>query len=126
MQIKSIAEAANVEWNNALNTGNIKSLATLYAENAIVSPGNGNTLVGHTEIESLFNSFVDGGVHNHTLEIIDVGGSGNKIYQVCRWSAQGAEVDGKVASFGGITTSVLEQSSDGRWLTRTHIWNVNQ
>jgi ketosteroid isomerase-like protein len=48
------------------------------------------------------------------------------IYQVARWNAQGAETNGETPSFGGITTSVLEQSSDGNWLTRTHIWNVNQ
>lgn len=126
MHIKSIIEAANTEWNNALNTGNIKDLAALYAENATLSPGNGQTLVGRAEIENLFNSFVDGGVHNHTLEIIDVGGSGNTIYHVSRWSAQGAEANGKSPSFGGITTSVLEQNPDGNWLARTHIWNVNQ
>jgi len=126
MNIRSIIETANAEWNKALNSGNAKGLAELYAENAILSPGNGNTLLGRSEIEILFKGFVDGGVHNHTLEIIEVGGSSNMIYQVARWSAQGAEANGKTPSFGGITTSVFEQSSDGKWLARTHIWNVSQ
>lgn len=119
-------EAANAKWNKALNSGNVKALAGLYTENATLSPGNGKTIVGRAEIENLFKGFVDGGVHNHTLEIIEVGGTGKMIYQVAKWKAQGAETNGKTPSFGGITTSVLEQGSDGKWLTRTHIWNVNQ
>jgi uncharacterized protein (TIGR02246 family) len=126
MKNRSIIEAANTEWNNALNSGNVKELAALYAENATLSPGNGMTLVGRAEIENLFKGFVDGGVHNHTLEIIEVGGSDKMIYQIARWSAQGAETNGEAPTFGGITTSVFEQSSDGNWLARTHIWNVNQ
>lgn len=119
-------EAANAKWNKALNSGNVKELAALYTENATLSPGNGKTIVGRAEIENLFKGFVDGGVHNHTLEIIEVGGTGKMIYQVAKWKTQGAEANGKTPSFGGITTSVLEQGSDGNWLTRTHIWNVNQ
>lgn len=126
MNNKLIIEAANAEWNKALNSGNVKDLAALYTENAILSPGNGVTLVGRAEIEGLFKSFVDAGVHNHTLEIIEVGGSDKMIYQVARWSAQGAEANGETPSFGGITTSVLEQSADGNWLARTHVWNANQ
>ena len=119
-------EAANAKWNKALNSGNVKELAALYTENATLSPGNGKTIVGRAEIENLFKGFVDGGVHNHTLEIIEVGGTGKMIYQVAKWKAQGAEANGKTPSFGGITTSVLEQSADGNWLACTHVWNANQ
>jgi uncharacterized protein (TIGR02246 family) len=126
MNIKSAIEAINTEWNNALNNGNAKDLAALYAENATLSPGNGKTLVGRAEIEGLFNGFVEGGVHNHTLEIVNVGGSGKTIYQVAKWNAHGAMANGETPSFGGITSSVYEQSSDGKWLAQTHVWNSNQ
>jgi len=126
MNNRLIIEAANAEWNKMFNSGNVKGLAALYAENAILSPGNGNALVGRAEIENLFKSFVDGGVHNHTLEIVEVGGTDKMIYQITRWGAEGAEANGETSSFGGITTSVLEQSADGNWLARTHVWNANQ
>jgi uncharacterized protein (TIGR02246 family) len=122
----SIFEATNAEWNKALNSGNVKGLAALYIENAILSPGNGKTIVGRAEIENLFKGFVDAGVTNHTLDIIEVGGSDKMIYQVARWKAHGAETNGKTPSFGGITTSVLEQGSDGNWLARSHIWNASE
>ncbi len=122
----AIVAAANLEWNKALNSGDAKGLAALYAENAILSAGDGKTLVGRAEIENLFQGFVDSGVHNHTLEVIEVGGSGKMIYQIAKWNAQGAETDGEKPSFGGITTNVLEQNADGKWLARSHIWNVAQ
>jgi ketosteroid isomerase-like protein len=126
MNYKSIVEAANTEWNKALNSGNVSGLAALYSENAILSPGNGKTLVGRAEIETLFKGFVDVGVHNHTLEIVEVGGSDKMIFQVAKWNAQGAEVNSEKPSFGGITTSVFELAAEGNWLARTHIWNANQ
>jgi uncharacterized protein (TIGR02246 family) len=126
MNNRLLFEAANAKWDKALNSGNTKSLVALYTENAIISPGNGKTLVGRAQIENLFKGFVDGGVHNHILDIIEVGDSDKTIFQVARWSAQGAESKGEIPSFGGISTSILELNSDGNWLTRLHIWNINQ
>jgi uncharacterized protein (TIGR02246 family) len=123
---KATIETANTEWNKALNSGNAKELASFYTENATLSPGNGKTQIGRVEIENLFQSFVDGGVHNHTLEVLEVGGSDKLIYQIAKWSAQGTETAGEAVTFGGITTSIMEQNSDGKWLTRTHVWNVAQ
>jgi len=120
MGIKSIIESANLAWNKALNSGSVKTLAGLYSDNAIISPGNGMALTGGDEIEKLFMEFVKNGVHNHTLEIIEIGGSDKVIYQVSKWNANGAEL----SSFGGITMSVLEQYSDGKWLINSHVWNV--
>ena len=37
MNNRSIIEAANAEWNKALNSGNVKELAALYTENATLS-----------------------------------------------------------------------------------------
>ncbi|MGB2831348.1 MAG: DUF4440 domain-containing protein [Methylotenera sp.] len=122
--IKSIIEASNLIWNQALNTGNTKALSALYAENAILSPGDGKTRVGHIEIEALFKSFIENGVHNHTLEVIEVGGNEKVIYQISKWNANGAELSGNTPSFGGITMSVLEQDNNGKWLTQSHVWNA--
>jgi uncharacterized protein (TIGR02246 family) len=124
MNTRTIMEATNELWNKALNTGNIDELVSLYTENAILSPGNGITVVGRAEIQSLFTGFIEDGVHNHMLEIIEVDGTDNIIYQVAKWSAQGAESNGKTPTFGGITTSIYELSADGNWLARAHIWNV--
>lgn len=122
--IRSIIESANLAWNQALNSGNTKALAALYAENATLSAGDGKILAGRAEIENLFKAFVENGVHNHTLEVIEAGGDEKVIYQVSKWNANGAETSSEVPSFGGVTMSVLKQSSDGQWLAQSHVWNA--
>lgn len=125
MSEKAIVENANLNWNNAFNNKDIKALVKLYADDAILSPGNGVALAGHEEIEALFKSFIDGGVNSHALTIIEVGGSDDFIYQVAKWSAKGPEVDGEKAEFGGVTTTVFKKSNDGEYLAHSHVWNVN-
>ena len=122
--LRSTLEQLNANWNQALNSGNAAAVAALYTEQATLSPGNGQTLVGRAAIEQLFKSFVDNGVHNHTIEIVDVGGDSRMAYQVAKWSANGAEKDGKKPSFGGILMSVFERRADGKWLARSHVWNM--
>ncbi len=124
LNVKSVIETGNSAWNQNLNTGNAKALSNLYTDNATLSPGNGKVLVGRAEIEKLFTSFVENGVHDHALEVITVGGEGNMMYQVSKWSAKGAVVDGKAPAFGGVTTSVLVKGADGKWLIQSHVWNL--
>lgn len=123
--IRATVTELNAQWNAALNSGNAKALAALYAEDATLSPGDGKTLAGRAAIEQLFQSFVDGGVHNHTLEIVQLNGDEHCITQVAKWSANGAEKDGKQPSFGGITMNVLCKDAQGKWQTRAHVWNVS-
>ena len=122
--LKATVTKLNAQWNAALNSGNAKALAAMYAEDATLSPGNGKALVGRAEIEQLFQSFVDNGVHNHSLEIVQVSGDEHCITQVAKWSANGAEKDGKKPSFGGITMNVLIKDKQGKWQSRAHVWNV--
>jgi len=122
----AIVQSANKAWNAAFNSGDVKQLAGFYSETATLSPGNGGTLVGRAEIEALFQSFIDAGVHDHTLETLEVGGDGNTIYQVAKWGAKGAPSDGVTPSFGGITMSVLKKDASGSWFSCSHVWNVSQ
>jgi ketosteroid isomerase-like protein len=125
MNTKSIIEASNIEWNKAFNAGDVTGLVAFYSEGAVLSPGNGTALVGRVEIGNLFKSFIDAGVNSHTLEILEVGGADNMIFQVTRWGAKGADANGAVTAFGGITTSILEKNDDGQWLVKSHVWNAN-
>jgi ketosteroid isomerase-like protein len=126
MNVKEIFELKNSAFNKAFNSGDVNALVELYAVNAILSPGNGQVLVGRSELEKLFTSFIDGGVHDHTLEILETGSDENMIYQVAKWGAKGEIKDGELPAYGGITTNVLHKNADGTWLTHSHIWNVNQ
>lgn len=121
---EKIVASVNTTWNNAFNSGDSVALATLYTDKATLSPGNGKVLVGHEQISHLFKSFIDNGVHNHSIETIDVYREHNQIVQLGKWRAEGVNDKQEAISFGGVLMTVIEKSSDGVWLTRSHIWNM--
>lgn len=124
-EYSAITTSVNETWNDAFNNGDIEKLVSLYAEDATLSPGNGQALVGRDAIANLFQSFIDAGVHDHSLETVTTGGDENTIFQVARWSAKGGTANGETPEFGGITMNVLEKNQDGKWVTRAHVWNAS-
>ncbi|HHA18831.1 MAG TPA: SgcJ/EcaC family oxidoreductase [Methylophaga sp.] len=123
---EKIVASVNTTWNNTFNSGDSVALATLYYDKATLSPGNGEVLVGHEQISQLFKSFIDNGVHNHSIETIDVYREHNQIVQLGKWRAEGVNDKQEATSFGGVLVTVIEQSSDGTWLTRSHVWNMGK
>ena len=119
-----IVQSVNTTWNATFNSGDSKALAALYTENAILSPGNGELLVGRTEISGLFQSFFDNGVHNHSIETTEAYRDDKQIVQLGKWRAEGVNDKQEAISFGGVLVTVIEQNADGVWLTRSHVWNM--
>lgn len=124
METRALAEKLNQNWNTLFNKGDVKAIAQLYSETAIISPGNGQILKGRTEAETLFQSFVDNGVHEHSIEVIDSYIDGNTLYQVSNWSASGQEQDGVSPTFGGVVTLVSKLNKQGEWKLQVHSWNM--
>lgn len=122
---RDVVEALNSQWNKAFNSGNPASVASLYDKNAILSPGNGEVLVGQVAIEKLFRSFIENGVHDHTIEVIDIHHDGNTLYEVAKWHAYGVEKDGIKPEFGGILVNVFQIDNNGKWRSHLHTWNTS-
>tara|TARA_R110002050_G_scaffold9504_1_gene33046 strand:+ start:192583 stop:193041 length:459 start_codon:yes stop_codon:yes gene_type:complete len=119
-----IVASVNATWNATFNSGDSIALAALYAEDATLSPGNGEILVGHQQIGDLFKSFFDNGVNNHAIETINTYRNANQIVQVGKWQADGVNDKKETITFGGVLMTVIEQNSDGKWLTQSHVWNM--
>ena len=123
--VRTVVSGLNSSWNEAFNKGDASAVAALYGERATLSAGDGKTLVGRSEIEKLFKGFIDGGVHEHTIDIVEVYGNGDFAYEVARWSAKGRAKDGKEPGFGGVLTNVFERGTDGKWKSMSHVWNTS-
>lgn len=119
-----LAEELNAEWDAAFNRGDAAALAALYAEDAIVSPGNGGTLQGRDSIRELFQGFFDNGLHDHAIEVIRAERAGDVLYQVARWQAHATDADGGDVTYGGVLTTVLRRDAGGEWRLHVHTWNA--
>lgn len=120
-----LVEEANSTWNSHFNKGDAHGLAALYDEKAIVSPGNGKTVQGREEIEKLFKSYFDAGVHDHTIDVVHASRAGNVMYETANWTAV-LEKDGKKTQFKGVLLKVMTKSADGKWHTTAHTWNAEE
>ncbi|MFM0325966.1 YybH family protein [Caballeronia glebae] len=116
---------ANATWNAAFNKGDVPGLIALYDEKAVVSPGNGKTIQGRAEIEKLFKSYFDAGVHDHTIDVVSARHVGNVMYETANWTAV-AEKDGKKTPYKGVLLKVMVKGADGKWRTTAHTWNAAQ
>lgn len=119
-----LAAELNDTWNAAFNRGDAAAVAALYAEDAILSPGNGEILKGRDAIRGLFQGFIDNGVHDHSIEVIKARQSGNVLYEVARWQAHGTDANGETTTFGGILVNTFHQGDDGTWQSHAHVWNA--
>lgn len=121
---KALADKLNQNWNNLFNQGDVAALSQLYAEKALISPNNGKVLSGNKAITELFQSFVDAGVHNHTIEVVESDLDGDTLYQVSYWQASGQTKDGVTPTFGGVVTLISKRNDAGEWKLHVHSWNL--
>jgi uncharacterized protein (TIGR02246 family) len=118
-------DQANTAWNAAFNKGDAHGLAAMYDTKAVVSPGNGTTVQGRADIEKLFKSYFDAGVHDHTIDVVQANRVGNVMYETANWTAV-AEKDGKKTPYKGVLVKVMTKGTDGQWRTTAHTWNAAQ
>lgn len=118
-----LASSLVAQWNAAFNKADSAALANLYAEEASLSPGNGEVLKGREAIQSLFQGFMDAGVIEHAITVIEAKQSGNTLRILANWSAHIDKEDGTRVELGGILLNVLEQDEAGQWSSVSHVWN---
>jgi uncharacterized protein (TIGR02246 family) len=119
-----ILQSVNATWNATFNSGDSEKLAALYTDDATLSPGNGEILVGQQQIVNLFKSFIDNGVHNHSIETVNAYRNQNQVVQIANWQADGVNDQKEAITFGGVLMTVIEQNSAGKWLTQSAVWNM--
>ena len=123
---QEIANDQNSNWNRLFNNGKLEQLAGLYAEDAVISPGNGEVIEGRPAIREFFHGLIGGdvlGLHNHSLDVIVTEGKGDWLYEIARWRASGPPQDGVMPFYEGIATIIFRRTDDGEWLIHSHTWN---
>jgi len=120
----SVVEMANERWNTLFNSSDITELSKLYTQDATLSAGNGGILKGRDAIKGLFQSFIDNGVNNHNIKMIETYETTNQIVQIGKWSADGLNENKEKISFGGVLMTVLIMQND-KWVIKSHVWNMS-
>ena len=117
---KSQAAAAASQWDSAFNSGDASKVAQGYTKSAVILPAGGQQVTGQQGAETLFGSFIKGGVKSHKITVEGGEQKGDLGYAYGRWEA---DAGGK--KIGGHWTNVL-MNEGGQWRTALHTWTVEQ
>ena len=66
---KSQAAAAASQWDDAFNAGDASKVAQGYTKSAVILPAGGPQVSGQQGAETLFGSFIKGGVKSHKITV---------------------------------------------------------
>ena len=95
-------------------------MAQGYTKSAVILPPGGQQVTGQQGAETLFGSFIKGGVKSHKITVEGGEQKGDLGYAYGRWEA---DAGGK--KIGGHWTNVL-MNEGGQWRTALHTWTVEQ
>jgi uncharacterized protein (TIGR02246 family) len=111
--------ANNAEWLAAYNAKNAEALGKMYDDDALLVGLTVQPIRGAKDIQAFWAKRV-AKCHDHTWTILNVGREKTLGYQVAEWTVACSTDEGD-KSFSGNTVRVLEERSDGHWMTRVHV-----
>lgn len=118
---RAAIEAGNQKFVAALGRADAAAIASLYTADAAAFPPNADVVRGRDAIQKLWQSVIDAGIGEATLETTDVEAQDNLAYE------SGAYVmktkDGKVADRGKYV--VVWKRAGGQWQLHRDIWNTS-
>jgi ketosteroid isomerase-like protein len=125
--LRAVMEADNARWLAAYNTNTPAAFPAMYTKDAVVLPPGSQQVNGGQAIGQFWEDRLKpGNRKDHTFEIISLQQDGQYAYQVARWTLNIINKTGEPMKVSGNTVRIFEHQPDGAWLTKVHIFNLNQ
>jgi uncharacterized protein (TIGR02246 family) len=125
-KLREAMEADNARWLAAFNTPKPAAFPAMYTQDAILLPSGKQPVTGPAAIKQFWEGNINSGVSDHTFEIISTRADGKYAYQVARWTVNFVKKGGTKIPLSGNTVRIFERQADGKWLTKVHIFNMQQ
>jgi uncharacterized protein (TIGR02246 family) len=125
--LRAVMEADNARWLAAYNTNTPAAFPAMYTKDAVVLPPGAQAVEGREAIGKFWEERLKpGNRKDHTFEIVKIGQDGHLAYQEARWTLAIINKTGEPTKLSGNTVRIFEQGADGTWLTKVHIFNLQQ
>jgi ketosteroid isomerase-like protein len=125
--LRAVMEADNARWLAAYNTNTPEAFPAMYTKDAVVLPPGSQPVNVRQAIGQFWEDRLKpGNRKDHTFEIISLQQDGQYAYQVARWTLNIFVKTGEPMKVSGNTVRIFEHQPDGAWLTKVHIFTVNQ
>ena len=125
--LRAVMEADNARWLTAYNTNTPSAFPAMYTKDAVVLPPGAQPVNGREAIGKFWEERLKpGNRKDHTFEIVNIAQDGHLAYQEARWTLAILNKTGEPTKLSGNTVRIFEQGADGTWLTKVHIFNLQQ
>ena len=121
--MRKVVDEESAQWMESFNKGDAAGVAALYADDATVLPPNSEMAVGKQAILDLWKSEMQTGLKEVKLTTVKVGGSGDMIYEIGKYTAIIQPQGGTGMTDHGKYLVVLKRQPSGAWKLQADIWN---
>jgi ketosteroid isomerase-like protein len=121
--VRKAIEQVNSRFVESFKSGDAATIASLYTDTAKILPPDATEIAGQEAIQSLWQSWIDDGFKNLTLESTEVGTSGNLAYEVGLFSLQVPAENNAMVTATGNYVVVWKRDAGGNWRLHIDTWN---
>ncbi|MGH6921160.1 MAG: YybH family protein [Geminicoccaceae bacterium] len=120
--VREAIEQVNAQFVEAFKAGDAATIASLYTDTAKLLPPDATEVAGHDAIQNLWQSWIDDGLKDLTLEAMEVESSGDLAYEIGQFSLQAPAENNAMATATG-NYVVVWKREDGNWRLHVDTWN---
>jgi uncharacterized protein (TIGR02246 family) len=121
--VRQAIEQANARFVEAYKAGDAAALASLYGETAKMLPPDATEVAGREAIQKLWQSWIDGGFKDLTLDTTEVEASGDLAYEIGNFSLQAPAENNTMTTAVGNYLVVWKRAAAGDWQLQVDTWN---
>ena len=121
--VRAAIEQANAGMVEAFKAGNAAAIAGFYSETAKMLPPDATEVAGREAVQKLWQSWLDDGLKDLTLESTEVAASGDLAYEIGDFSLQVPAENNTMTTAPGNYLVVWKRAADGDWQLQVDTWN---
>jgi uncharacterized protein (TIGR02246 family) len=123
--MRKVVDEGTARWMEAYNKGDAAGVAALYTNDATVLPPNSEMAQGRQAIQDLWSSIMQMGFKDVKLTTVKVGGSGDTIYEIGKYTGMVQPAGSAGIADSGKYVVVMKRQPDGTWKLAVDIWNTS-
>ena len=121
--VRQAIEQVNAQVMAAFKAGDAAAIASHYSDTATMLPSDATEIAGREAIQGLWQSWLDDGLKDLTLEAIEVEASGDLAYEIGSFSLQAPAENNAMMTAQGNYVVVWKRGADGNWRLQVDTWN---
>ncbi len=122
-EVEALIARTGQEWARQWNAGELDKLIQHYAEDAVYMPPHHAAIHGRKGIYEFLKNPIRHGVNDLTYEVTFIKHSGDRAYDVGRYTMSLPQSDGTRRPDRGKYLTVWRRQADGRWQIVADTWS---